>query len=158
MPTTATNTHRVSASAQINAAPEKVYGILADYRNGHPRILPKQFSNLTVESGGIGAGTVIRFQATVLGRTQNFRAEVTEPEPGRVLLETNLAPNESRTTFTVNPGIAPGTANVTIATELPITPGLLASFERTLAAKFMQSMYREELALLAAFAEREEHS
>lgn len=80
--------HVVTASALIPARRERVYNILANYREGHPRILPKQFSNLVVEQGGLGAGTVIRFQMSVFGRKQTFRAEISEPEPGRVLVET----------------------------------------------------------------------
>lgn len=75
--------HVISASARIDAPPERVYAIIADYRTGHPRILPEPFSGLTVERGGIGAGTTIRFQMKLLGRTETYRADITEPEPGR---------------------------------------------------------------------------
>jgi len=43
-----------------------------------------------VEEGGIGAGTVIRFQMRILGRLRTFHAAITEPEPGGVLVETDL--------------------------------------------------------------------
>ncbi len=74
----------------MDAPADRVYAIIADYRNGHPHILPKQFRNLTVEQGGVGAGTIIRFEVRVFGQTQHFRAVVSEPEPGRVLVEENL--------------------------------------------------------------------
>ena len=51
--------HRITASARIPAAPKRVYDILADYREGHRCILPKRFSDVTVERGGFGAGTII---------------------------------------------------------------------------------------------------
>ena len=60
--------HRITASARIDAAPKRVYNVIADYCNGHPRILPKQFSDLVVERGGFGAGTVIRFRMRVGAR------------------------------------------------------------------------------------------
>ena len=82
--------YRVSVSARIPAPSGRIYGIIADYRNGHPHILPPAFSNLEVEQGGVGAGTIIRFNVRALGRTQLFRSVVTEPEPGRVLVETNV--------------------------------------------------------------------
>ena len=44
--------HRVTASARIAAAPTRVYEVLADYRQRHRHILPKRFSDLTVERGG----------------------------------------------------------------------------------------------------------
>ncbi len=49
--------YTVVASADMDAPPDRVYAIIADYHNGHPHILPKQFRNLTVEKGGVGAGT-----------------------------------------------------------------------------------------------------
>ena len=96
-------TYSVTRSVRVHAAPQRIDGIIADYHHGHPRILPKQFRRLTVEKGGTGAGTVIRFEVRVLGQTQTFRAVVTEPEPGRVLVERNVEPNDSVTTFTVDP-------------------------------------------------------
>jgi len=66
--------HVLSASASLPAPPERVYRLIADYRDCHPRILPKHFSSLTVEKGGVGAGTVIRFQMRLLAKTQVYRA------------------------------------------------------------------------------------
>ena len=69
-------THLVTVSARINAAPERVYAVIADYRNGHPRILPKEFTGLTVERGGAGDGTIIQFGMRMFGRTRSFRAAI----------------------------------------------------------------------------------
>src|SRR3954469_18027690 len=139
----------VRASALIPARRERVYNIIANYREGHPRILPKQFSNLVVEQGGVGAGTVIRFQMSVLGRKQTFRAAITEPEPGRVLVETYLDSNGAVTTFTVNPGSAPADAQVTISTEIPVRAGFLGKIERTLTTLLLRPLYVKELENLA---------
>ena len=98
------NGTRSAHPPSIPARRERVYSLIANYNDGHPRILPKQFSDLVVEQGGIGAGTVIRFQMSILGKKQHFRAAITEPEPGHVLVETDLEPNGAVTTFTVNPG------------------------------------------------------
>jgi hypothetical protein len=102
MTAAASPTYVVSATARLKAPPRRVYDTIADYHTGHPRILPKQFRNLTVEQGGVGAGTVIRFQVRVFGRTDTFRAEVTEPEPGRILVEKNILGSDSVTTFIVS--------------------------------------------------------
>ena len=134
----------------MDAAPARVYATIADYREGHPRILPKQFSGLTVERGGVGAGTVIRFQMRAFGTTRNFRGEVTEPEPGRVLVETYQEPNPSATTFTVNP--AGSGCEVVISTVIPVRNGLLGSIERALIERYLIPIYREELGLLARVA------
>jgi hypothetical protein len=143
--------HHVSASTLIAADARHVYRIIADYWHGHPHILPPQFSGMVVERGGVGEGTVIRFQMRSLGRTQTFRAAVTEPEPGRVLVETDLDTNGAVTTFTVNPVNENG-ARVTIVTTLPARSGLVGRIERLLATWVLRRIYVEELEILAKVA------
>jgi hypothetical protein len=144
--------HIIAATAVIPARRDRVYSLISNYNDGHQRILPKQFSNLTVEQGGVGAGTVIRFQMSVFGKKQTFRAAITEPEPGRILVETNLDTNGAVTTFTVNPGHAPADSNVTISTELPVRSGFLGRIERTLSTLLLRPMYVQELQNLARVA------
>ncbi len=105
-------THVVSESATIGAAPERVYALIADFREGHPRILPKEFSDSTVEKGGYGAGTITRYRLRTMGKSRWYRSAITEPEPGRVLVETILDGNGAVTTFTVNPTPEPGRSDV----------------------------------------------
>jgi hypothetical protein len=144
--------HIISASAIIPARRERVYSLIANYNDGHPRILPKQFSGLTVEQGGVGAGTIIRFQMSLLGRKQTFRAAITEPNPGHVLVETDLDTNGAVTTFTVNPGHAPADSNVTISTELPVRSGFLGKIERKMTTLLLRPIYVKELENLARVA------
>ena len=140
--------YTVTASAHINAPAARVYGIIADYHTGHPSILPKPFKNLVIEQGGIGAGTIIRFEVHAFGTVTKCRAVVTEPEPGRVLVETNLEPTPSPTTFTVDPA-ADGGCTVTFVTEATSKPGIAGVIERWLSKRFLAKLYAEELALLA---------
>ena len=147
-----TEKHIIAATAVIPARRDRVYSLISNYNDGHQRILPKQFSNLTVEQGGVGAGTVIRFQMSVFGKKQTFRAAITEPEPGRILVETNLDTNGAVTTFTVNPGHAPADSNVTISTELPVRSGFLGRIERTISTLLLRPMYVQELQNLARVA------
>ena len=63
----------VSAEGAVDAPTETVYGYIADMREHHPRFLPPAFSDFQVESGGVGAGTVIRYKLTAGGRTREFR-------------------------------------------------------------------------------------
>ena len=114
---------RSRASAVIPARRERVYSLIANYHDGHPRIVPKQFSGLVVEQGGVGAGTVIRFQMSLLGKKQNLSRRHHRTEPGRVLVETDLDGNGSVTTFTVNPGTAPADSHVRFRPELPVRSG-----------------------------------
>jgi hypothetical protein len=144
----------VSAEADIAAPPERIYRIIADYRDGHPLMLPAQFSKLTVLQGGIGAGTRISFTLKVLGRPQHFEADIVEPEPGRVLAEHQQGARPSVTSFIVDPvgSHRPNAAHVTIRTELSLPTGWLGAAQRFVTRRFLQSIYRAELARLAALA------
>ncbi|MCO5192230.1 MAG: SRPBCC family protein [Anaerolineae bacterium] len=143
-------TLHVSASRIINAAPETVYDIIADYNDSHQRILPKPpFVSLHVVTGGVGAGTIIQFEMRVMGRTRRFQAVITEPEPGRVLVETDRDAG-SVTTFTVDPH--GNGSHVTIATEVAVRDGLFGTIERRLTTRFLQSTYEKELDQLARVA------
>lgn len=141
--------HRTSASRLIAAPPQQVYALIADYQHGHARILPKPyFVSLTVEQGGIGAGTVINFQMWLTGQLQTFRAAITEPEPGRVLTETVLATG-AVTTFTVEPQENGQASQVTIATETTVRDGILGKLEGFFTTRLLQPIYTKQLEQLA---------
>ena len=143
------SSYTVSRTARIDAPPDRIYGIIRDYHHGHPSILPKAFSNLKVEQGGVGAGTKIRFDATVFGRTQQYVGVVSEPEPGRVLVEQYSEPTASATTFIVEPQDGGRAATVTFLTEVPGRGGIAGRIERWLANRILQPIYAEELKNLA---------
>ena len=144
--------HTVTAAALIPAPPQQVYAIIADYRDGHPQILPKpHFVSLEVEEGGVGTGTVIRFQMRLMGRLQTFRATVAEPEPGRVLVETDTQTGAT-TTFTVEPRDDGRQAAVTIATTTPVREGFLGRVEAWMTTRLLRPIYVKELAQLADVA------
>src|SRR5215467_9777823 len=108
---------RASASSRIEAPASRVYSIIADYNEHHPRILPPEyFKSLEVEEGGVGAGTRIHVTMRVMGTTITFRHIVSEPEPGRVLVESDAERN-SATFFTVDPVNSGATTMLTITTE-----------------------------------------
>ena len=144
--------HTVSAAALIPAPPQQVYRIIADYRDGHPHILPKpHFVSLMVEQGGVGAGTVIQFQMRLMGRLQTFRAAITEPAPGRVLVETDIQTGAT-TTFTVEPRDDGQHAAVTITTTTSVREDLLGRLEAWLTTRLLRPIYVQELAQLADVA------
>lgn len=151
MATRATHPHVITATALVPAEPSRVYAVIADYNNRHPHILPKQFSGLVVEKGGVGRGTIIRFQMSVFGRKQTFRAAISEPVPGRVLVETDLDRNGAVTTFVVDRDPASGHSRVTITTELVVRNGLAGKIERFFSTRLLRPMYVRELGLLAAY-------
>jgi hypothetical protein len=142
----------VSESRRIPAPPAEVYAILADYTEGHPHILPSAyFRNIEVEQGGVGAGTRISFEVTALGSVRKMRADIEEPSPGRILVERDVD-GHSVTTFKVVPARDGRESDVTIMTELTTRGGILGIVERMASKKFLERVYREELARLAAYA------
>ena len=135
----------------IHAPANKIYEIIADYRTWHPLILPKPyFLSLDVEEGGVGEGTIVNFKMRLLGRTQSFRSLITEPEPGRVLVETDIQ-SGTPTTFRVSPLAADAQMKVTISTEL-VNRGMLEGF---LGKLMLQKIYRAELELLTGLAKKQ---
>jgi hypothetical protein len=141
----------VSAERRMDVPAAAVYEVIRDYRTHHPRILPPQFSGLrVVEGSGIGAGTVIEFTLTLGGNASTARARVDEPQPGRVLTETDLD-RDLRTTFSVEPmpgGTTPARFDTTWT-----TPGLRGMVERLMAPRMLRSIYAEELENLERVAQ-----
>jgi hypothetical protein len=133
----------VNAEKIISAPAEQVSRALADYEAVRPRILPEQFSEYRVESGGHGPGTVVhwRFAATSK-RVRDQLLDVTEPALG-TLVETDR--NSSMvTTWTV---LAEGTggSTVKVRTTWDGAGGIGGFFERTFAPKGLGRVYVEML-------------
>lgn len=136
-------------TAEIPGDAGKVYDLLADYREGHPKILPPEFfRDLTVTAGGRGAGTAFTATAVMFGKAHPFSMTVAEPAPGHVLTETDAATG-MRTTFTVTARGA-GVSAVTIATRWESQKGIAGLIESWLMPRTLRKVYREELRLLAA--------
>lgn len=147
--------HQFSASALIQAQPQDLYAIIADYHEAHPQILPKPpFVSLVVEKGGIGEGTEILVQMRLLGQLQSFRSVISEPDPGRILVETN--DTGYITTFTVEPQANGQHAQVTIATEISGRTGVLGTMERWFVKRLMRPVYIKELELLSKVAAKQD--
>lgn len=138
-----------TATRVIDVPTEIIYNIIADYRNMHWLILPKEyFLSLEVEEGGFGAGTVINFAMRLLGQTQSFHSLITEPEPGRLLVETDIK-SGIPSFFHIVPIEKEQQTRVTISTELK-GRGVVESW---VAKMILQKIYRQELELLAQVAE-----
>lgn len=144
--------YRVEESAEIPVPAKAVYAVLADYRVGHPGILPKG-NTVILESGGTGAGTVFTLKSTLLGVTKSIRMAVTEPEPGRVLMEREL-PDGFVTTFTVDPLRHGAASRVTISTLGPVRGGLMGRIEARVMPALIRRMMAHEFRMLARGAGR----
>ncbi len=143
--------HRVAAERTIAAAPSTLYGILRDYRVHHPKILPPDFHNFRIESGGVGAGTVFTVDLKTGGRNRTFRMQVEEPQPGHRLEERDLA-SSLVTAFFVQPAPTAGGSIVRIETTWEGAQGIKGIFERLFAPRVMRKLYQDELERLEAYA------
>ena len=141
---------KVEASAErtIDAPPDAVYRYIADMHQ-HAQFLPPEFSDFRVEEGGVGEGTVTTFTVTAGGRTRSYRMRVSEPAPGRTLVESD-ANSSLVTTYNVEP--QDGKSLVRISTNWDGASGIGGFFERTFAPKAMHRIYATALDRLNAYA------
>jgi len=139
----------VSAERTVGAPADTVCRYVADMREHHPRYLPPAFPDFRVESGGVGAGTITRFTVRAGGRTRAYRMRVAEPEPGRVLTESDTG-SSMVTTTTVSP--QGGASLVRISTTWDGAGGIGGVFERMFAPRVMRAIYADELGRPDAYA------
>lgn len=137
---------QITVERDIAAPAALVYDILADYHEGHPSILPPAFTSFTVLEGGIGAGTRIRFDLKLAGKTSTTTATVTEPEPGRILREEE-SERGLTTSFTVEP-IGSDRCHVTIDTVWQAY-GIRAWVEKRIVPRLLRPLYEDQLDRLA---------
>ena len=140
---------RVAKEGGVGAPADVVYALIADMREHHPRFLPPAFSDFVVEEGGVGAGTVTSFKLSAGGRTRSARMRVDEPEPGRVLTESDLD-SSLVTTWTVTP--AGNGSRVRIETVWEGAGGVGGFFERLFAPRVLERLYADELQRLDRYA------
>jgi hypothetical protein len=139
-----------SAERLLQAPADVVYHCLADYREHHRvdgGFLPPAFTSLEVLEGGVGAGTLMRFTTKVGGRSVTRTQRVSEPEPGRVLVESG---NGECSVFTVQPEGS--------ATRLRIDTTLNASgveglFMHWFGTRVMAPLYADEMSRLEKYAQ-----
>ncbi len=136
---------KVSLSAErlIDAPADVIYHCIADYREHHrpDGFLPPAFSELEIGRGGLGAGTELRWVIDA-GRRRTVTATVSEPLPGRTLLETGSG---IETTFSVEP--TGGGARVRFDTIIE-EGGLQGILNRLFAARILGPIYEDELSRL----------
>lgn len=83
------------------------------------------------------------------GRTRAYRMNVAEPEPGRILAESDTD-SRAVTTFTVSP--QDDTSRVRISTAWDGAGGIGGIFERMFAPRMLRAIYADELRRLDAYA------
>jgi hypothetical protein len=139
----------VMAEGPVGAPADRVYELISDHRNHHPRFLPANFSNFEIERGGVGAGTIMTFTLTAGSRSRNYRMRIDEPEPGHVMTESDTT-SSLVTTWTVTPD--GDRSRVRIETRWDGAKGVGGFFERLFAPAAMRSIYNDELRRLDRYA------
>jgi hypothetical protein len=140
---------RFGAERRIDAPADVIYHLLADYREHHrpEGFLPPAFSDQEILAGGMGAGTELRYTLTTGGRPRVVTSQITEPEPGRTLVETAEG---ILTTFTVEPS-TDGGALVRFDTILD-DRGVQGLLTRLFAPRLLAPLYEDELERLEMHA------
>ena len=97
----------------------------------------------------MGAGTLHSFKMTAGGRARRFRMQVAEPDPGRVLTESDE--RSSMVTIWVVTPEGPG-CRVRVETRWQGAGGVGGLFERLFAPRVLRRLYAEELERLDRYA------
>lgn len=138
-----------SAARTIDAPAGEVYRYLADMHL-HARFLPTPFYDCQVVEGGTGTGSVVQYKIDFAGGVRVIRMRVTEPEPGRTLVQTDTGGSGLVTTFTVTPQGAQALVNVTASFDGE--SGVAGFVERIVAPRRLHRIYAKELAGFDAYA------
>jgi hypothetical protein len=149
------STVNVEYGTVINARPEDVYAVFRDYRVSHPAVLPKPyFEYLTVEAGGLGAGTKFTAGMNIFGTKSTFSATVSEPEPGHIILEKD--DEERIVTYFIMDPVENGTKTlVTLRTKAKTSGGFQGIIERLTMPSILRMIYKKELANVAAYVAKQ---
>lgn len=139
---------RFTAERRMDVPGEVAYHCLADYREHHrpDGFLPQAFSAFEVRRGGVGAGTEASWTVDLGGRTRRMSATISEPEPGRRLVESG---DGVATTFTVAPS---GDGCIVRVDSVFDEPGLGDVLLRLLIGRMLGPLYADELERLDACA------
>lgn len=140
---------RFGAERRMDVPAQIAYHCLADYREHHrpEGFLPPAFSSFEILQGGVGAGTEASWTVDLGGgRKRRMSAVITEPDPGRRLVETG---DGVVTTFTV---AASGAGCVVRFDTVFDEPGLSGLLLRLFIGRMLGPLYADELARLDVYA------
>ena len=130
-----------------DAEPKTVFAALADYAGVRPTMLAPEFTDFEVLDGGVGAGTRIGYNLhATKKRVRAVEAAVTEPTPGRQLLET-----DSKSSLLVLWDVVPadgGGSRLKVRVNWQGAGGIGGFFERRFAPAGIRRIYTTELGRL----------
>jgi hypothetical protein len=143
---------KATADREIGAPARDVYRYISDFRQHHPRFLPPNFSNVKVEKGGVGKGTVVSFRLKAGMRERDYRMEIGEPERGRVMTESDT---ESSLVTRWSLSAEGKNTRVRIETTWEGAGGVGGFFERLFAPRVLRRLYLDELGRLDQYARQQ---
>ncbi|HTI15468.1 MAG TPA: SRPBCC family protein [Dictyobacter sp.] len=133
----------VKTERVVDASPEDVYAVLADYKN-RPQMLTDNFMNYTVERGGYGNGTVVSYVLRAANRQRPYKISVDESVKGEVITERD-ANSSLVTTWSVAPLANGRKSKVRVASEWEGAQGVGGFFEKTFAPLGLRRIYNKML-------------
>ena len=123
----------------VRAPADVVRAALADYATTRPAVLPEQYSEYRVDSGGQGAGTRVHWRLQATAKRVREQDVVVSAGPDGALVESD-ANSSMVTTWTVSPADA-GASTVRARTTWNGAGGIGGFFERTFAPKALARVY-----------------
>ena len=137
-------------SVDIAAAPDVVVAALADYNEVRPAILPSQYRDYAVISGGNGEGTVVHW---ILQATEKRQRDV---QATVVVADSTVTETDANSSMVTSYTVAPSGAGsrVTTTTSWQGAGGVGGFFEKTFAPK---GLNRIQAALLGNLKSRLEN-
>lgn len=132
----------------IEASPAEVFKTLADYEMKRPRMLPPNYLDYTLERGGQGNGTVIRYRLQAAGRERPYEMHVEETVKGQVLTERDKG-STLVTRWCVLPVAGGQKSKVSVESDWEGGHGVGGFFERTFAPLGLRQIYKDVLIELA---------
>jgi hypothetical protein len=140
---------KVETGRDVAAPPQHVFACIADFATRRPRWLPPNYSDLTVEHGGSGDGTLVRYRLKVGPRERLYHMQIREPEPGQTVLEEDTE-SSMRIRWSVTPRGAE--SHVTVTGQWQGAGGIGGFMERMFAPGGFRHMLDDALARLAQYA------
>ncbi|MFT4128017.1 MAG: SRPBCC family protein [Gordonia sp. (in: high G+C Gram-positive bacteria)] len=140
-----------ATSIDIAANPDVVIGVLADYTEARPALVPEQYRDYRVISGGNGDGTVVAWILQATSKRQR-NVEATVQVTSTTVTETD-ANSSMVTTYEVTPAAAGSTVTST-TTWNSAASGIGGFFEKTFAPKGLGRIQAALLANLKARVEK----
>ncbi|HEY3992224.1 MAG TPA: SRPBCC family protein [Ktedonobacteraceae bacterium] len=142
----------VRSERVIDASPATVFQTLADYETKRPRILPPNYLDYTIEKGGKGNGTIIRYRLHAAGRERPYEMHVEETVKGQVLTERDKG-SSLVTRWCVLPISGGQKSKVSVESDWEGSSGIGGFFERTFAPLGLRRIYKDILIALALMAQ-----